>query len=84
MEESFLMSITAYRIRNSITELVRRGTGERLQCLSNGSVLIATSEPNRAGLVEAKWEGTLVWVFERDLAEGSEPVEIQAAANSPG
>lgn len=75
------MRVTGYRIRGSITAMVCRGTGERLQSLSNGSILIPVSQPNSAGLLEANWEGTPVWVFERDLEEGAEAVEVLAATN---
>jgi hypothetical protein len=42
--------------------------------------LIPTSEPDAAGLIEAKYEDGLVLVFERDLDEASEQIEIDASS----
>ena len=66
----------AYRIKSSLTAVILRGTSERFQCLNSGAILIALSQPNAAGMIEARCEGTLVRVFKRDLSEQSERIEV--------
>jgi hypothetical protein len=73
-------NMPAYRIKASLTAVILRGTHERLQSLNSGTLLIPLSEPNGAGMIEARCEGCLVRVFERDLFERSEPVELAAAS----
>jgi len=65
-------AMPAYRIKSTFTAVILCGTRERFQCLSCGTILILLSEPNTAGMIEARWEGNLVRVFERDLSERSE------------
>ena len=72
--------VLAYRLTNSITAAVRNGNREKLQSLKAGSVLIPTSEPDRAGMVQATWGDLPVLVFRRDLEECSECVEIESGA----
>jgi len=70
--------MAAYRINSSLTAVILRGTSERFQCLNCGTILIPLSEPNAAGMIEARCdEGTLVRVFKRDLSERSERIEIE-------
>ena len=57
------MSISAYRIKSSITAVILRGASERFQCLNGGSILIPMSGPDAAGMIEAKYEGDRVLVF---------------------
>jgi hypothetical protein len=75
------MSISAYRIKSSITAVILRGASERFQCLNGGSILIPMSGPDAAGMIEAKYEGDRVLVFKRDLTEACERIEIEAAAS---
>jgi hypothetical protein len=65
----------AYRIKSSLTAVILCGTSERFQCLNCGTILIPISEPNAAGMIEARREGNLVRVFKRDLSELSECIE---------
>ncbi len=76
------MSMSAYRITNSITAMIRQGASERFKCLAGGSILFPISEPNAAGMIEARCESDLVLVFERDLDEASEQIEIEVASSS--
>jgi hypothetical protein len=73
------MATSAYRIKSSITALIVRGDRERLHCLKVGDLLIPTSEPDSAGMIMARFEQETVQVFERDLEEGCEPIELQVA-----
>jgi len=76
------MPMLAYRIRNSITAVIRRGASERFKCLNGGSILVPISGPNAAGMIEARYENDLVLIFERDLNEASERIEIEAASSA--
>ena len=76
------MAKSAYRIKTSITAVIRRGASERFKCLDGGSVLIPISEPNSAGMIEARYEDDFVLVFERDLDEASEKIAIEVASPS--
>jgi len=76
------MSISAYRIRNSITAVIRRGASERFKCLDGGAILFPLSGPNAAGMIEARYENDFVLVFERDLDEATEHIEIEVAGAS--
>ena len=64
-----------HRLTASITAGVRVGDHERLQSLPAGSVLIPTSEPDRAGMIEAICGDLYVRVFRRDLEERSVEIE---------
>jgi hypothetical protein len=68
----------AYRIKSLLTAVILRGTSERFHCPTCGSILIPLSQPNAAGMIEARCEGNLVRVFERDLSEHSECIEIES------
>jgi hypothetical protein len=74
------MPKSAYRIRDSITAVVRQGASERFKCLNGGSILFPISGPDAAGMIEARYENDVVLVFERDLDEASERIEIEAAS----
>jgi hypothetical protein len=76
--------MSAYRIIKSMTAVILRGTHERFECLDRGSILIPTSGPNSAGMIQAKHENDCVLVFERDLDEASERIEIEAVSSSSG
>ena len=76
------MSMSAYRIRNSITAVIRQGASERFKSLVGGSILFPISGPNAAGMIEARCENDFVLVFERDLDEASEHIEIEVASSS--
>ena len=72
------MPTSAYRITSSITAVTRQGTGERLQTLNPGSIVIPTSRTDFAGMIEATCDGNWVRVFARDLDERSELIEHKA------
>jgi hypothetical protein len=78
MQLSINTVMPAYRIKSSLTAVILCGTSERFQCLNCGTILIPLSEPNAAGMIEARCEGNLVRVFERDLSEQSEYFEIES------
>lgn len=66
----------SYRIKSPITAILCNGTSERLHCLNRESILVLSSEPDAAGMIEAKWEGSRVRVFERDLFDRAEEIDI--------
>jgi hypothetical protein len=74
---------SAYRIKTSITAVIRRGASERFKCLDGGSVLFLISGPDSAGMIEARYDNDSVFVFERDLDEASEQIEVEMAVASP-
>ena len=76
------MTTSAYRIKNAITALILRGDRERLHCLKVGDLLVPTSGPNSAGMIMARFAQETVQVFERDLEEGCELIEIQVAKSA--
>ena len=76
------MHNSAYRIRTSITAMIRRGASERFKSLDGGAILIPISGPNSAGMIEARYENDSVLVFERDLDEASEQIELETAGSS--
>ena len=63
--------------------MIRRGTSERLKCLDGGVIVIPLSRPNGAGMIEAHCENQLVVVFERDLDEASDQIEIEMVSAPP-
>jgi hypothetical protein len=73
------MATSAYRIKNSITALILRGNRERLHCLKVGDLLFPMSGRDSVGMIMARFEQETVQVFERDLEEGCEPIELQVA-----
>lgn len=76
------MPKSAYRIKSSITAVIRQGASERFKCLNGGSIVVPVSGPNAAGMIEARYENDCVLVFERDLDEASERIEIEAASSA--
>ena len=76
------MPNSAYRIRTSITAMIRRGASERFKSLDGGAILIPISGPNSAGMIEARYENDSVLVFERDLDEASEQIELETTGSS--
>jgi hypothetical protein len=79
---SAYMSISAYRIRNAITAVIRRGASERFKSLEGGSILFPISGPNAAGMIEARYENDFVLVFERDLDNATEEIKVEVAGAS--
>ena len=69
------MFAPAYRITLATTVVVCQGNTERLQTLDAGTIVIAVSAPDSAGLIEALCDDYRVRIFERDLDERSERVE---------
>jgi len=76
-----------HRLTESVMAFVCRGAGEKLECIDAGSILVSTSGPDSAGMIEATWEGLPVRIFRRDLEERSvettpigEDVHTRAAA----
>ena len=69
------MAVPAYRITAATTVVVCEGNSERLKALDAGSIVIPTSAPDSAGLIDAICDGNSVRIFARDLDEKSEAVE---------
>jgi len=70
---------TSYRVTSSLTVVICQGTRERLQTLDPGSIVIPTSAPDAAKMIEATCNGERVRIFARDLDERSERIEAVAA-----
>jgi hypothetical protein len=73
---------SAYRVKTPMIAVILMEAQERLDCLGSGSLVIPTSDVDAAGMLTAKCEGAFVRVFQRDLAERTEPVEADLAAGS--
>ena len=71
------MSVSAYRLTGSITALIAHGSRERLGCLSPGSILIPTSDTDTAGMLAGLCDNVFVRVFDRDIKEQTEHIEIE-------
>jgi hypothetical protein len=71
------MTVSAYRLTGSITALIARGNRERLGCLAPGSILIPTSPSDAAGMIAALCDSLFVRVFDRDIQEQTEHIEIE-------
>jgi hypothetical protein len=74
-------STKSYRIRDSITVVMLEGPHEVFRGVRIGSILIPTSGPDSAGMIEARYQGGLVRVFQRDLDEASDQVEADVASS---
>lgn len=66
----------AYRITFPITALLYEDSREHLGTLGRGVILIPVSSVDRTGLIEATCDGHQVRVFERDLLERSERIDL--------
>jgi len=73
------MPTPAYRITFSMTVVVYQDSHERIRTLGPGVILIPASCVDRAGMIEATCNGNRVRVFERDLKERSERIEVETA-----
>jgi hypothetical protein len=71
------MTVSAYRLTGTITALIAKGSRERLGCLEPGSILIPTSNSDAAGMVAALCDSLFVRVFDRDIQEQTEHIEIE-------
>jgi hypothetical protein len=76
-EVSALMTVSAYRLTGTITALIAKDSRERLGCLAPGSILIPTSDTDRAGMIAALCDSLSVRVFDRDIQEQTEQIEIE-------
>jgi hypothetical protein len=72
--------MTAYRVSSSITAILRRGQAEQFRMLNRGAIVIPVTKPNSAGMLEARCEENSVVVFQRDLEDASERIEIGTTA----
>ncbi len=71
------MTVSAYRLTGTITALIAKGSRERLGCLAPGSILIPTSNSDTAGMILALCDSLFVRVFDRDIQEQTEHIEIE-------
>ena len=76
-EWASLMTVSAYRLTGAITALIAKDSRERLGCLAPGSILIPTSETDAAGMIAAQCDNLFVRVFDRDIQEQTEQIEIE-------
>jgi hypothetical protein len=73
------MPLPTYRVMSSITVIVVRGGRRKLHSLRIGTLLIPTSEPDSAGIIEATFDHEIVQVYTRDLEECCDRIELEAA-----
>ena len=73
------MTVSAYRLTGAITALIIDGSRERLGCLASGSILIPTSNTDSAGMIAGVCDSLPVRVFNRDIQEQTEHIEIETA-----
>ena len=66
-----------YRIVFSMIAVVRNGSQELIRPLARGLILIPTSCVDRAGMIEATCGGHRVRVFQRDLMDRAERIELE-------
>jgi hypothetical protein len=71
------MTVSAYRLTGTITALIAKGNRERLGCLEPGSILIPASSSDASGMIAALCDSLFVWVFDRDIQEQTEHIEIE-------
>ncbi len=71
------MTVSAYRLTGTITALIAKGSRERLGCLEPGSILIPTSNSDAGGMIAALCDSLFVRVFDRDIQEQTEQIEIE-------
>jgi len=73
--------VSAHLITSSVVAFVRKGARrEKLERLDAGSILILTSQPDRAGMVEGLCEDVTVRVFRRDLEERAIEIKEESTA----
>ena len=70
-------TVSAYRLTGAITALIAKDSRERLGCLAPGSILIPTSDTDAAGMIAAQCDSLSVRVFDRDIQEQTEQIEIE-------
>jgi hypothetical protein len=73
-----------YRITYSMMAVIRHGSHELIRPLPRGVILIPTSSVDRAGMIEATCSEHRVRVFQRDLMERAERIEVEAQRVSNG
>ena len=76
------MTVSAYRLTGTITALIAKGSRERLGCLEPGSILIPTSNSDASGMIAALCDSLFVRVFDRDIQEQTEHIEIETPDTS--
>ncbi len=81
-EWTSFMTVSAFRLTGTITALIANGSRERLGCLERGSILIPTSDRDRAGMIAALCDSLFVRVFDRDIQEQAEHIEIETPDHS--
>lgn len=75
-----VMTVSAYRLTGTITALIAKDSRERLGCLAPGSILIPTSHTDAAGMIAARCDSLSVRVFNRDIQERTEQIEIETTS----
>ncbi len=66
-----------YRITFSMIAVFRHGSQELIRPLARGLILIPTSTMDRAGMIEATCGEHRVRVFQRDLMDKAERIELE-------
>ena len=66
----------SYRIIDPLTALLCKDSREHIGMLGRGVIVITLSTVDRAGLIEAACDGRVVRIFERDLLERSERIDL--------
>jgi hypothetical protein len=66
-----------YRIAFSMVAVVRHGPHELIRPLARGLILIPTSSADHAGMIEATCGEHRMRVFQRDLIDKAERIELE-------
>jgi len=66
-----------YRINLSMIAVVRHGSQELIRPLGRGLILVPTSGVDRTGMIEATCGEHRVRVFQRDLMDRAERIEVE-------
>ena len=70
--------LPGHQITSSMTVVFYQQSRERIRTLGPGVILIPISDVDRRGMLHATYDGHLVRVFQRDLTEKSQPIELEA------
>jgi len=65
-----------YRVTFAMVAVVRQGSHELIQPLARGLILVPTSSVNSDGMIEATCGEHRVRVFQRDLMDRAERIEL--------
>jgi len=69
--------LPGHRITFSMTVVFCQQSRERIGTLGPGVILIPISDVDRRGMLHATYDGHVVRVFQRDLVEKCQPIDLE-------